>query len=146
VCSLIALLVACAPDESHTAFLCAVDRDCPAGQRCFTERCRRSDVRGNGIACGATVCAPTQQCCLDGANPARCIRAGDRCFGLGALCDDKTDCAMGDKCCADDSILSCNADCAVIACQAPSDCPEGRPNCCRGEAAVPWGTCSRTPC
>ena len=144
--SLLLALAACAPDVSHTAFLCDVDTDCPADQRCFTQRCRRSDVRGDGIACGAERCLPTQQCCLDGANPARCIRAGDRCQGLGALCDGGEDCGNGDHCCDDGGILSCNTSCATVACQDADDCPEGRPNCCRPDAEVPWGTCVKQPC
>lgn len=142
---IITLIASCAPDYGHTAFRCDASHDCPAGQSCFAGRCRRGEPTGDGVACGATSCDATQQCCLDLFNPARCIAAGDACAGISALCDGSEDCQPGDRCCADGGTAFCDASCGEYACRDAADCPPSAPSCCTlGD--VPWGLCSRLGC
>lgn len=142
------LCVGCAPDTAHTAFLCIADGDCPSEQFCVAGRCRRaSALRGDGVICGNATCASDEACCVDDVNPPRCLAAASpNCPGLIALCDGHPDCAGSDRCCGDDGVVTCGTDCAIVVCQVGSDCPNGRPNCCKTDATVRWGQCQLAPC
>lgn len=141
------LVAGCTPDYAHTAFRCGADPDCPTDQHCVAGRCRRGTaLHGDGVLCGASVCGLTQQCCVDGENPARCLAAGDLCPGLTALCDGDEDCDASDHCC-EAGVVTCGTDCETVVCRtAEEDCPTGRPNCCFADASVSWGTCSKSQC
>ena len=139
-------LAGCTPDYAHTAFRCGADPDCPTDQHCLVGRCRRGTaLHGDGVLCGESVCGSTQQCCVDGENPARCLAAGDLCPGLTALCDGDEDCEGGDHCC-EAGVVTCGTDCETVVCRAADDCPTGRPNCCFADGSVSWGTCGKSPC
>jgi len=141
---ILALVASCAPDYGHTAFRCDGERGCPAGQTCYTGRCRRGAPTGDGVGCGALTCDASQQCCVDSLNPPRCIAASDVCPGTAALCDGSEDCRAGDRCCADGDTVFCDASCGHYACRDGADCPSTEPNCCTAD--TPWGLCSKLGC
>ena len=153
MCWLVAV-AACTPDTANTAFRCDTDRGgsrgCPSGQSCESGRCRRGGAVGT-VLCGSATCTTEQQCCVDAANPPRCIAADASCPGAGALCDQRADCAAGDYCCSGET-TACGGTCGEAAClDAVLDCPSQAPNCCFGkdmtlDLALPWGRCSNDPC
>jgi hypothetical protein len=144
---LLAWIVAgCGPDYEHSAFRCDTMHGCPSGQSCINERCRRGAPRDAGLQCGDKTCDVTiEQCCVDGDNLPRCIRAGDECGGVGALCGGTANCQDRDSCCADGDTIACFASCKDYACRSDSDCPSQEPNCCGATAALP-GECSKPAC
>lgn len=155
IACLFVIVCACAPDASDTAFLCdsdrGGDRGCPSGQSCVAGRCRRGGASGT-VECAAETCSTTEQCCVDGINPPRCIAANASCPGASAICDERADCAAGDYCCSG-STTACGGTCKVAAClDADLDCPSPSPNCCFGkdtddtDLELPWGRCSAEPC
>ena len=98
------------------------------------------------MACGDATCdVAVQQCCVDGENQPRCIRAGDVCPGVGALCDGKPDCLENEWCCSDSTTVACFTSCKRVACLTAADCPSEQPNCCL-DLETPWGACSRDRC
>jgi hypothetical protein len=141
------LVVGCDPDTSQTSFLCGADLDCPAGQGCAGGRCKLGGALGPGVGCGdAGTCANDQQCCVDGTNGPRCIRGGDKCPGLAAICDGAAGCPAGAVCCGDSSgLATCRTSCADRVCRPANekvDCPSDEPHCCATPGIkVPWGTC-----
>jgi hypothetical protein len=140
------LAAGCGPDYEHSAFRCDAMRGCPSGQSCINERCRRGLPREPSLVCGDATCDVTiQQCCVDGDNPPRCIKAGDVCPGVGALCGGVANCQGGDWCCFDDDALACFASCKTYACRSDADCPSEEPNCCLITTALP-GRCAGSPC
>lgn len=151
---LIVIATACAPDASDTAFLCDTDRGgdrgCPSGQSCKSGRCRRGGATAT-VRCDSTICSESEQCCVDGTNPPRCIEASASCPGAGAVCDQRADCVNGDYCCSGFT-TACGGSCSVAACLEGGDCPSETPNCCFGkdnddtDLDLPWGRCATNPC
>ena len=140
------LVASCAPDYDHSAFRCDPDHGCPSGQSCIGGRCRRGVPGDASVACGGATCdVAMQQCCADGNNAPRCIRAGDECPGPGALCDGPGDCLGDESCCGDSQTVACFTSCKRYVCVTGADCPSKAPNCCPGED-VPWGECSNDGC
>jgi len=140
------MLGACERDYADTLFLCDAERGCPDDQSCVGGRCRRGGAAGE-VACGpGGTCTAEQQCCVDSANPPRCIPAGDECPGYGAICDGPADCQASDDCC-DGDIASCRASCGnkSAVCAVDADCPSGEPHCCN-DGDYPWGFCQLFAC
>jgi len=143
---LLVLLGACERDYDDSLFRCDALRGCPEGQGCVGGRCRRGGVAG-AVACGpGGTCTGEQQCCIDNANPPRCIPAGDECAGISAICDGTADCQPGDSCC-DGVIAACQSSCqgASVVCTTNTDCPSAEPNCCV-TPDYPWGFCQFRTC
>src|SRR5258707_8315082 len=112
---------------------------------CFGGRCRRKG--GAVVECGATTCAPDQQCCSDVIEGDRCLAADDTCPGETALCDDPTDCAPKERCCSGPVPLTvCALRCELdIACLKDTDCPGDKMHCCP-QTLVPWKICRSISC
>jgi hypothetical protein len=137
------LVIGCTPDLEGTAFRCDDQHACPADQTCLFGRCRRHPAVS--IGCGTASCDGSQQCCVDGTNPPRCIPAKDVCpSGREALCDGIDDCAFGERCC-NAVVTACGLDCDEFACAADLDCPSEEPHCCP-QSELPWGQCQLDDC
>jgi hypothetical protein len=149
VLSIVLVIASCAPDYAHTAFRCVNDdSECPTGQMCLVNRCRRGPLTGDGVVCGKGSCALEEQCCDDGTP--HCLPAGAVCHGVTELCDGTEDCAVHgmdrDYCCADGNTHFCDATCDHAMCRVGGDCPLTAPNCCDVDAATLLGTCSAIGC
>ncbi|HET7502235.1 MAG TPA: hypothetical protein VFK02_14555 [Kofleriaceae bacterium] len=149
VLSIVLVIASCAPDYAHTSFRCRNDPDCPAGQICRAERCRRGELTGDGVVCGDMTCALDAQCCDDGVR--HCQAAGAVCHGVSELCDGTEDCPVHgldhDYCCADNEMHLCDATCSHAMCRVDGDCPRTAPNCCDANAATMTpGLCSQFSC
>jgi len=132
-----------APDYGATTFRCDATHGCPAGQTCVAGLCRGGGgTQGDGVACGAQVCASGLQCCVDFIDPPICLPAGVMCVGLSATCDGLEDCQTG-TCCRVGAGAECTtASCNDPICREPADCPAAQPMCCTGiTTGEPWGHC-----
>jgi len=139
-----------APDYSDSLFKCDDAHACPTNQICLGGVCQRASDNGDGVVCAdAGVCARGMQCCVDNANPPRCIAASDPCSGQTALCDGPKDCDSSSACC-DSSPVRCGDPqgdaCGAWICRTGSDCAgSDSPNCCP-DGDLPWKRCEFFPC
>jgi hypothetical protein len=100
------------------------------------------------IQCGASACdLSTQKCCYDTqANTGQCVPNDGMttCANqneISATCDDESDCAAGDVCCAD----TANGSYSFVACEQPPTGPNGT-TCKLGEVCILGGACSGLQC
>lgn len=88
-----------------------------------------------GVACGDTVCDPTEECCIEGGTT--CVASGT-CTGVTVSCDGAEDCPVADQvCCVEvGGPGGGGTECAAAsACQNPTcttadDCPNANQECC----------------
>lgn len=149
VCATFAL-VGCSFDDpsiDELVFRCDGTHPCPAGTSCTGASgvCLRSGPGYDGVVCGTETCPITKKCCVDSANPLRCVGVTEDCPGDTAYCDGVEDCAAGTACCQSSRDQLCARDCFITTCTTNPDCPSREPNCCP-VTDEPWGRCQFSPC
>ena len=161
------------PDVGDVVITCAVDRECPRGQRCLQGRCaedvclaaetacgnERCDMRCVPVRdlCAGVACAPGQTCfagrCTAGCFPSPC--AGVTC-PAGQFCNEGTGaCARVTPCpgrCDDGYAchITCTprTPCDAVTCASNEVCTDGRcvPNRCAGVSCAPGSLCLDGSC
>jgi hypothetical protein len=140
--SCIAALVACGGNgSSKQSDAPPVGSDAPPGDGMQSDTPPGDGSSGTdaavGVVCGATTCAPTQECCV-GANGGTCVDMGT-CQTVTFACDGPEDCEANQVCCfaaggggpgtAGAECKSAQA-CQTSACHTDGDCADPTPKCC----------------
>lgn len=135
-CAVFSAVAACSPFGSDTT-------DAPADAGGGTPRER-------SVECGSQKCTGKQACCADSQ-----LTCAESCTGLYAtlLCDDASDCPVGQVCCADlerldsgDINVSLHGSTCRVSCAGPNQprlCAPLAANPCDGKSCVPLSSSQR---